>query len=192
MFCSSFLPGSQKTNRQKARCWRPKGGRAPEQQEPGASCDKALVGSRDLTDGPLPAGCMDLSPPNPQQFQGWSFGWSLQHRKGHAGMSSCSLSSWRREVPLYPSSGEHCPRTQLCGGHTSAAPDGYGRPERAVSQGSLEPGGGRQPGQQPGGKKLAIFVRPPSMCASHSPVLNVELKSCQCLPIVPKIKKHIS
>lgn len=64
----------------------------------------------------------------------------------------------------------------------------------SVSQDSLEPGGGQQPGQQPGEKKLRIFVRPQSMCESHSPVMNVELKSCQCLPIIPKIKnkKHIS
>lgn len=42
-----------------------------------------------------------------------------------------------REIALDLSSGEHCPRTQLCGGHLLAPVDGYGSPELLCEPGQL-------------------------------------------------------
>lgn len=54
-------------------------GEASEQKEPGAlyNMRKPWWGPETSGDEPLPAGCMALSPQNPERFQGLSFEWSL-------------------------------------------------------------------------------------------------------------------
>lgn len=111
-------------------------------------------------------------------------GLSLQHGR----RPYCKTFSQKREVCLYHSFVDHCPRTQLSMGHTLAALAGHDTSGRSstshhsVSQSSLEPAGRPWRQQQPREKEVTLLMRPQGIHEAHSHVSNVELKILQCLP----------